>query len=193
MRGPRDHLIDGAEILKPLLRSKGFRFRINSEGTGSGGKFASGAFIRKDRRIELHFRHSLGLVRYHVGKESASHESYMRELRVWDRCRYPGFSDDPLDAFAGLAHDLSFADDFLDGSAAVLRRAAAKEAAESAARHADSMAGYAGDKTKTDQLRRCFHEKRYDDVIRLAGDLKYPDRISESERKMVEMARKRLH
>jgi hypothetical protein len=53
----------------------------------------------------------------------------MRELNVWDQCQYPGFSDNPMNAFADLAHDLTFADDFLDGSTTVLRRAAAKEAA----------------------------------------------------------------
>lgn len=192
LAGSKDVLKKGVKLLKPLLRSKGFRLRFGREGKASGGSFASGEFVRKDRRLELHFRYSLGLVRYHVDQDSASHESYMRELGVLDQCQYPGFSDDPMDAFARLAHDLIFADDFLDGPATVLRRAAAKEAAKTAAEYADTMALYVGDRRKLDQLRQCFREKKYSDVVRLAGQLKYPDRLSESERKMIEIARKRF-
>lgn len=145
----------------------------------------------RDRRLELHFRYSLGPVRYHVGQDNASHESYMRELNVWDQCQYPGFSNDAMDAFARLAHDVTFAEDFLDGSASVLRQAAAKEAANTAAQQADLMAGYVGDKRKLDQLRQSFREKQYSEVVRLAGELKYADRMSESQRRMVAIARNR--
>ncbi len=192
MAGPKDVLKKGVKLLKPLLRSKGFRFRFGRAGKGSGGLYAWGEFVRKDRRLELHFRYSLGLVRYHVGQDSASHESYMRELNVWDQCEYPGFSDDPMDGFARLAHDLSFANDFLDGPAIVLRHAAAREAATTAAAHADQTRGNVGDKRRIDQVRQCFREKNYSEAVRLAGELKYPDRMSESERKMVEIARKRV-
>lgn len=191
MAAPRDFLIAGVQILEPLLLSKGFHFRFGAEGIGSGGKFAWGEFVREDRRLELHFRRTLGLVRYHAGEQSASHEWYMRELEVWDQCLYPGFSGDPSNGFEGLVHDLGFADDFLVGSATTLRRAAAKEATNTAAREADVMAGYVGDKRKLDQLHSRFREKQYGEVVRLAGELKYPNRMSESERKMVQIARKR--
>lgn len=63
-------------------------------------------------------------MRYHVGEESASHDSYMRELGMQERCHYPGFLEDPKDALLALAHDLAFADDFLTGNGALLRQAA---------------------------------------------------------------------
>jgi hypothetical protein len=112
---PKEALFEGVKIIGPLMASNGFTFHFRDEGSGSGGKFAWGEFVRKDRRLELHFRHSLGLVRYHVRKANASHEAYMRELGVWAQCRYPGFSDNPMDAFHNLAHDLQFAGDFLSG------------------------------------------------------------------------------
>ncbi|MHB8485621.1 MAG: hypothetical protein ACYDCM_07820 [Candidatus Acidiferrales bacterium] len=115
----------------------------------------------------------------------------MRELDVWDQCRYPGFDKNPVNTFGELAHDLSFADDFLVGSATMLRQAATKEALATAAQEADAMAGYVGDKTKIGQLRACFQEERYSDVVRLAGELKYPNRMSDSERKMLEIAQRR--
>ncbi len=64
-------------------------------------------YVRGDRRLELHFRHSLGLVAYHVGEEALTHEDYMRAVLGPRReNKYPGFSSDPLDAFRDLAHDL---------------------------------------------------------------------------------------
>ena len=141
---PKDALLEGAKILDLVLLPKGFRFQLREKGRGSGGNFAWGEFVREDRRLELHFRQSLGLVRYHVGDQSASHESYMRELGVWDRCRYPGFSEDPAAHFHNLAHDLGLADDFLSGWAAVLRTAAAREASDTAEQDKRAMVGFLG-------------------------------------------------
>ena len=192
MFSPKEALLDGAKILDAVLLPKGFRFQSRKEGKGSGGNFACGEFVREDRRLELHFRQSLGLVRYHVGDQSAFHESYMRELGGWDQCRYPGFSEDPAAAFHDLAHDLGLADDFLSGSAAVLRTAAATEASDNAAQNKRDMAGYVGDVSERQQLRERFREGSYGQVVALAETLKYPDQMTESERRMVEIARKRI-
>jgi hypothetical protein len=188
---PKEALLDGAKILDAVLLPKGFRFQFRKEGKGSGGNFACGEFVREDRRLELHFRQSLGLVRYHVGDQSAFHESYMRELGGWDQCRYPGFSEDPAAAFHDLAHDLGLADDFLSGSAAVLRTAAATEASGTAEQNKRAMAGDIGDVRQRQQLRERFREGNYGQVVALAETLKYPDQMTESERRMVEIARKR--
>jgi hypothetical protein len=128
MSDPTTILLQGARILETELRPQGFDFVFRAAGKGSGGLFATGDFIRDERRLELHFRESLGLVRYHIGTSSAAHETYMRELGVRHECRYPGFSDDPLVAFHDLAHDLKFAADFTTGDANMLLRAAAVEA-----------------------------------------------------------------
>jgi hypothetical protein len=188
---PKEALCNGATILSPMLTSNGFAFRFRSEGNGSGGKSAWGEFVRKDRRLELHFRHNLGLVRYHVRKWDASHEAYMRELGVWTRCRYPGFSEDPMDAFHDLAHDLKFAEDFLLGRAASLKKAAAMEKISASSRKAQHMADYVGDTRKRDQLRNYFRENLYHEVVELARALTYPNFMTQSEQKMVAIARKR--
>jgi len=188
---PKDALLDGAKILDLVLLPKGFRFQFREEGRGSGGNFAWGEFVREDRRLELHFRQSLGLVRYHVGDQSASHESYMRELGVWDQRRYPGFSEDPAEAFHDLAHDLGLAHDFLAGPAAVLRTAAARETSDTDEQNERTMVGYVGDLRQRQQLQQRFREGSYGQVVALAEALKYPDQMTESERRMVEIARKK--
>lgn len=79
-----------------------------------------------DRRLEL-VRDGLGLVRYHLGSRSASHEYYMKELGAWPRCDYPGFPNDPINPFERLAHDLKFAGEFVSGDARLLLRASETE------------------------------------------------------------------
>jgi len=125
---PRELLTRGVALLEPVLRPHGFSFVFREEGQSSGGSFAAGDFVRANRRLELHFRHSLGLVTYHVGTARVSHSGYMEELGVRQRAAYPGFSADPLDAFRDLASDLErFADSFLSDDGAVVVRAAERE------------------------------------------------------------------
>ena len=61
---PSQQLKAGADILLKFLGPIGFAFVFRDAAVGSGGAFAWGEFIRKDRRLEVHFRHSLGEVQY---------------------------------------------------------------------------------------------------------------------------------
>jgi hypothetical protein len=97
-----------------------------------------------------------------------------------------------MHAFFSLAHDLSFATDFLEGDASVLRRAALKEAANEATRAAQLMAGYLGDTRTLENMRGAFREKRFGDVIALSGELRLPGALPPSQRRMVELARARV-
>jgi len=115
---PKEILAAGCRILDPLLHRYGFSYLEGPAGLGSGGHFASGTYVNGDRKLELHYRYSLGLVTYYFGTVSVGHELYMRAaLGVNGGNKYPGFSDDPLDGFRWLAHDLeSFAGAFLEGN-----------------------------------------------------------------------------
>jgi hypothetical protein len=105
-KDPKEQLLAGVDILRPLLEPHGFVFELETVGTGSGGLFASGAFKKDERRLELHFRYSLGLVRYHINQDSLDHETYMRLLGVYGRNQYPDFPQEPLDSFRHLAADI---------------------------------------------------------------------------------------
>jgi hypothetical protein len=100
----RELLDAGVDVLKPILEPLGFVFELSSEGPSSGGHFASGQFVAEDRRLEIHARHSLGLVAYHWGSVSIGHEDLTRALGV--RGSYPGYSFDPVDGFRRLRADL---------------------------------------------------------------------------------------
>jgi len=116
-RPPIEVLREGSAILDPLMSEHGFSFTDCRSGRGSGGPFAGGSYVNADRKLELHFRFSLGLVTYHFGEVSLDHEAYMRVvLGSEGGNKYPGFSDDPLDAFRDLAHDVQhFGNAFLEG------------------------------------------------------------------------------
>jgi hypothetical protein len=118
----------GREILDVVMKPRGFTFVEGASGRSSGGDFASGEYVRGDRRLEIHFRHSLGLVTYHMGSLSLAHDAYMRALLGrGGGNQYPGFSDDPLDGFRHLKHDLeNFCVDFLGGPGEEFGRCAAQ-------------------------------------------------------------------
>lgn len=188
---PKESLLAGVEIVKPVLAPYGFAFELRAETQGSGGHFAWGEFIRGDRRLELHYRSSLGQVVYHAAGKKVTHEAYMRELSVWGRNRYPGFSSEYLQVFHDLVHDLSFAQDFTSGAATVLLAAAHKDAIAGSARSENLTAGYVGDTRKTETLRELFREKRYAEVVAIFDKLQSPHLLSDAQLRLVQLARER--
>jgi hypothetical protein len=114
---PHEILESGRKILDVVLIPHGFAFKAIEVGKSSGGDYASSKYEKADRHLDIHFRFSLGLVTYHIGALALSHEAYMRSLLgLQGGNKYPGFSDDPLEAFRGLAFDLkTFCSDFLSG------------------------------------------------------------------------------
>src|SRR5260370_8519124 len=115
---PIEILREGRSLLDPVMHRHGFSFKDGRAGRSSGGHYASGVYVNGNRRLEIHFRYSLGLVTYHFGQTSLDHESYMHALLGTNGGnKYPGFSEDPLDAFRGLAYDLeNFSTAFLNGN-----------------------------------------------------------------------------
>lgn len=191
MTNPRELLRAGCEILNPIMMRHGFTFVEGVSGKGSGGDFASSDYVRHERRLELHFRYSLGLVTYHLSDYSVSHLSYMRDLLGDSSAnKYPGFSDEPLDGFRNLAYDLeNFADDFLTGGGEVLIKAAQKEAEYITLQNKLDMADYVGDIRKREEARRLFRENKFQKVVENLESLVYPELLKDSEKKILEISK----
>jgi len=193
MVNPREILRAGCEILNPVMLPHRFTFIEGLSGKGSGGNFASGEYVRNERRLELHFRFSLGLVTYHLSASAVSHLSYMRELLGESGGnQYPGFSDNPLDGFRNLAYDIeNFADDFLNGSGEVLVKAARKEAEYITTQNKLDMTGYVGDTRKREEAHRLFRENKFQGVIENLESLIYPELLKDSEKKILEISKRK--
>jgi hypothetical protein len=80
MKPRTEILTEGSEILKPIMNKNGFSFSIDGEGSSSGGKFAYGSWIKNDRKLEYHFRFSLGLVEYSLGAKTIEYEFFLWAL-----------------------------------------------------------------------------------------------------------------
>lgn len=117
-------LTSGILILDEVLLPHGFVFRDGPSGQSSGGDFASGYYFRSQRKLEVHLRHNLGLVTYHIGSIALDHPSYMRALLgPAGGNRFPGYSGDLSNEFENLRDDLNeFCADFLTGDGDEFRR-----------------------------------------------------------------------
>jgi hypothetical protein len=124
VKARREILQQGADILASILVPRGFHFCMVASGDGSGGAFAQGEYVRGDRKLELHFRWSLGLVTYHIGMEKLAHEDYMRALLGRSQAgHYPLCSEEPLAGFEALRQDLvEHCADFISGTGEQFRQ-----------------------------------------------------------------------
>ncbi|MFN8579375.1 MAG: hypothetical protein U0163_00150 [Gemmatimonadaceae bacterium] len=180
-------------ILEPSLVPHGFAFVIGASGNSSGGGFACGEFTRGDRRLELHVRYSLGLVTYHVGGVSTSHDIYMEELGVRGQAAYPGFSSDPLDGFRHLGADLlRFAHDFTAGDAQFVRNAATRQRAIDEELTVADAARAVGDVSARAEAKLKFDARDWQGAVRILEALKYPSQMDVADRRRLEIAKRRL-
>ena len=115
---PRRQLEAGIAILDPRMTEKGFSFALEGEGAASGGHFACGSYTKGNRRLELHYRWGLGIVRYHIGEHTLEHADYMRLRGTYAQSQWVRVvMDKTLDGFHRLLYDLqNFCRDFLSGS-----------------------------------------------------------------------------
>ena len=104
-REPADKLLErGVANLAEVLGPAGFEFIMTDDGASNGGSFASGEFLRGDRRLELQVRSSLSLVattsatsRWHTRTSSAAFARWTESprrgsTRVSPTIRWPGFA-----------------------------------------------------------------------------------------------------
>lgn len=183
----------GIEILGEFLYPIGFEFSYINNGTGSGGEFATGEFKKGHLKLELHFRESVGMVKYHYKSYSVSHNYYMRSLGVKDRCQYPGYSDDPLDGFRHLKNDLvNFGQDFTGGDHEILIQASREEDIESNILDKKWYAKATGENAKRNNAKFYFDAKKYQQCINEMESLQFPELLKESEKKMLEIARRKI-
>lgn len=71
-------------------------------------------------------------------------------------------------------------------------QAAEKEAGSDDPKSRELMAKSVGDTRRLNEMWSLFKEKRYAEVVALADEIEYAELMNESERRVVELARKRI-
>ena len=199
---PEQQLYDGVKTLSPYLEPLGFKFELKGTGKGSGGHFAYGHFIKKGglfgktKRIELHFRWSLGLVGYYLGNLALSHQDYIDLVSKQGQNKYPNFSGNPQDSFHCLLWDLQhLLNDFTENDAVIFKERAPKRIDEikqqqEIINQADKKK-YSGDQRLIDQAKKEFRKGNYMQVDKLRQQLQYPELLSATEKKLFELNNER--
>jgi hypothetical protein len=104
-------LSQGVAILDAAMKPAGFELQPVHEGA-----YLCVRYVKRGRALELHFADSLRLVSQRIDDLVVMHDDFMRALLGPGGGRYPGSSDDPLEAFRLLRTDLELhCDDFLKG------------------------------------------------------------------------------
>ncbi len=190
---PREMLDCGVAILAPALEPHGFVYAFGREGTSSGGTFASGTFARGERHLSLHHRWELGIVTFGINQLTVPHDEYVSFLGVADRSKLfwtPLTSG--LDRYRALRFDIeTLCDDFTTGDASLLIAAAENYANRMIQRGVHLNAEAVGDLQKRTRARDAFKNERFADVIELINSVAYPELLTGSETRMLEIARSR--
>ena len=108
-------LLTGIKIIDPILNLLGFVFEISGVGVSSGGSFASGFYVKGNKRMGLIYRAGAGLgaVIYEYHQSSISHraliqylgKSNVNKLKYSD-FKFASFSKEGRDPFEALAYDI---------------------------------------------------------------------------------------
>ncbi len=193
MRDPRSQLESGVAILDPALLPHGFVFHFQDAGRGSGGNFAWGKYVRGDRSLDLHHRWGLGIIQYNIADLSMDHAAYLKSLGVDDQSDLPSIPlESGLDRYHALRSDLdNFCSDFVTGPATEWAAAARVDGERRSEQNKRLNAKHVGDDRKRQQARELFQNRQYDGVVSVLDGLVHPDLLDQSERRMLEIARKR--
>ncbi len=192
--GPKEQLNIGVEILNPYLNFWEFKFELMGGGKGSGGDFAWGQFQRDERKIELHFRRSLGGVTYKVRDLSLSHVDYFDILDKKGFNRYPDFSEDVVESFNLLLSDIEMylCYDFIFDEGKIFKLKGVSKIKKYEEEQYYQNKRWSGDNNTLKQARSELRLKNYKTVQLLEKKIHYPDLLTDSERKMFQISRIKL-
>ncbi|GAB2801134.1 hypothetical protein GCM10027275_54000 [Rhabdobacter roseus] len=191
---PLPELVNGLEVLKPLLLNFGFSLDNYESGKGSGGKFTRATFAKDNKKFIIGYRYSVGYVVYECDKLQVSHDFYLDGLGFAEQKQFPDFqSDDKLLAFRYILHDLEFlVDDFFLGGCSILKVLARqqKEMIEEYNRKAQEEYKYQVDRRYINKARQEFKSKNYKNCLDYYCMVQYGEILSNYDRKAIEYCKR---
>ena len=186
----------GLAQVAPFFDSLGFLLSRDKPYTDKPGTSYSARFIRPPRSVELNHLHSLGPVIYSIREFSVEHSFYIKALGASSAARFPCFVDDSVSGYPALLHALQHLlssffvcpeEDFI-AIAEQYMQGQHKQ-------HEDDSRDLTYHATGEDRLkaraRELFRQGRYDEVLQIEAQIRFPELLTESERKLFNLARNR--
>jgi hypothetical protein len=186
----------GLSQLIPFFDSLGFAVTLGEPDIDKAGTSYSARFIRPPRSVELNHLYSLGPVIYSIRKFSVEHSFYINALGVSSAAQFPCFVDDSVSGYPALLHDLQHSlSSFFVGAEQTFIAIAERYMQAQQQQHANDSRDLTYHATGEDRLkaraRELFREGRYNGVVQIEAKIRYPELLTESERRIFELARAR--
>jgi hypothetical protein len=186
----------GLSQLNPFFAFRGFLLSRGKPDSDKPGTSYSARFSCSPRTVELNHLYSLGPVIYSIREFSVEHTFYISELGLTNAAQFPCYVDDSISGYPALLHDLEnlrlpfFAgpeDDFI----AIAKRYMKAQQQQ----HEDGTRNLTYHSTREQRLkaraRELFREGRFEDVVHIEAEIRFPALLTDSERKIFSLARKK--
>ncbi len=193
---PLPELINGLELLEPVLTKHGFTLDNYENGKGSGGQFTIATYKNGDKKFVIGYRFSVGELYYQCDDSAVGHDSYLRHLGFTDKMKFPDFqSDDKLESFRNILADFELIKaDFFEGDCKELKRIAKvlKETTEleNKKRQTDYTDHF--DQEVIRRARQEFKDKKFKESIRTYGTVKKKELLTDLDKKTLKIAKERV-
>jgi hypothetical protein len=186
----------GLSQLMTFFDALGFSLFRDEPQTDRSGTSYSARFIRVPRSVELNHLYSLGPVIYSIREFSVEHTYYIQALGVTAAAQFPCFADDSISGYPALLHDLQhLLSPFFVGSEAdfiAIARPYMQAQQQHKIESGRLASRYIGEDRLKDHARELFAQGRYEEIVQIESEIKFPELLTNSERQMFSIARKRV-
>ncbi len=186
----------GLTQLASFFDLRGFSMLCAEPSREQEGTVYSARFVRPPRSVSVNHLYSLGPVIYSISEFWVTHASYTKALGVSSNAKYPSYDDDSLSGYPALLCDLeTVISPFFTGSEHDFIAIASGFMEQQREQHAhdtrDLMYHSTQEPRLKAQARELFFQGRYQEVVRLELQIRFPELLSNAERQLFALARKR--
>jgi hypothetical protein len=193
----REDFEAGLEVLGPFFDSLGYARTIADAFRDKEGDFYSASFTLLPRSVEVQHLYSLGPVIYRIGDFYIEHTPYLEALGMATSAHYPCYDDDSRAGYRALLHDLrTLLSPFFTSSQEEFSQIASPFMAKQRQRLVEderrlAYGGALEDRLKA-QARQLFFQKRYEEVVHIERQIRFPEFLTGPERYIFVQARKHV-
>jgi hypothetical protein len=186
----------GLAQIAPFFDSLGFSLHRDQPYSDRAGTSYSARFVRTPRSVDLSHLYSLGPVIYSISEFSVEHTFYIQALGLTAAAQFPCFADDSTSGYSALLHDLkNLLSPFFGGPEGdfitVTKRYMQEQRQQQEHGNRDLSYYSTREHRLKARARELFRQRRYDGIVQIESQIRFPELLTTSERKIFEIARKR--